>query len=79
MMVRFEENEYILMAMFQKENRQRTMREIRNVIPFIKEDAEMLSLVNSTLEKMEYISEKDFAELDLEAYKQEPLEDESWI
>lgn len=75
-MVRFEENEYILMAMFQKENRQRTMREIRNVIPFIKEDAEMLSLVNSTLEKMEYISEKDFAELDLEAYKQEPLEDE---
>lgn len=27
MMVRFEENEYMIMAMFQKENRQQTMRE----------------------------------------------------
>ena len=35
MMVRFEENEYFLMAMFQKESRQATMEEIHNVIPYI--------------------------------------------
>lgn len=46
MMVRFEENEYLIMAMFQKENRVQTMGEIRSAMPFIKEDAEMLSLVN---------------------------------
>lgn len=76
MMVRFEENEYLIMAMFQKANRQQTMREIRSAIPFVKEDAEMLSLVNSTLEKMECISDRDFNEMDLEPYKQEPMEDE---
>ncbi len=75
-MVRFEENEYLIMAMFQKENRVQTMREIRSAMPFIKEDVEMLSLVNSTLEKMERISDQEFSGLDLEAYWQEPMEDE---
>lgn len=75
-MVRFEENEYLIMAMFQKGNRVQTMKEIRSAIPFIKEDAEMLSLINSTLEKMERISDREFLKLDLEAYRQEPAEDE---
>lgn len=47
MMVKFEENEYLVMAMFQMENRQQTMREIRSAVPFLKDDAEMLSIVNS--------------------------------
>lgn len=76
MMVRFEENEYLIMAMFQKENRVQTMREIRSTMPFIKEDVEMLSLINSTLEKMECISNQEFSRLDLEAYRQELAEDE---
>lgn len=75
-MVRFEENEYLIMAMFEKKNRQQTMREIRGVIPFLKEDAEMLALVNSTLDKMGRISDHDFSEMDLEPYRQEPMEDE---
>lgn len=74
--MRFDENEYLLMAMFEKENRQQTMREIRSVIPFLKEDAEMLALVNSTLDKMGRISDRDFSEMDLEPYRQEPMEDE---
>lgn len=76
MMVRFEENEYMMMALFQKENRRQTMREIRSVIPFVKEDAEMLSLINSTLEKMGRISDQEFSGIDLEPYMQEPMEDE---
>lgn len=76
MMVRFSEDEYLIMAMFERENRQQTMREIRSAIPFLMEDAEMLSLVNSTLEKMERISDKEFSEMDLEPYRQEPMEDE---
>ena len=40
MKLRFEEDEYFLMAMFQKENRMKTMQEIRRIFPFIKEDAE---------------------------------------
>lgn len=42
MMVRFEENEYFLMAMFQKESRQATIEEIYNVIPYIGRDEKML-------------------------------------
>ena len=53
-----------------------TVREIRSVIPFVKEDAQILALVNSALEKLEHISNRAFSELDLEAYQQEPVEDE---
>lgn len=76
-MVRFEENEYLIMAMFEKESRQQTMREIRCVIPFLKDDAEMLALVNSTLEKMGHISDETFSRIDLEPYRQEQVEDEA--
>ena len=64
------------MGMFHKENRMQTMREIRSVVSFLKDDAEMLSLVNSTLAKMEELSDQEFALLDLEPYKQESLEEE---
>ena len=42
MMVRFEENEYFLVAMFQKESRQATIEEIHSVIPYMETDEEML-------------------------------------
>ncbi len=76
MMVQFEENESILMAMFQKENREATIEKIHSVIPYIDRDEEMLALVNSTLEKLCSLSDEAFLRLDLEPYKQEPVEDE---
>ena len=47
--MRFEENEYILMAMFQRESRQKTIDKIHSVIPYVSRDEEMLFLINSTL------------------------------
>lgn len=76
MMVRFEENEYMIMAMFQKGSRQQTMEEIQSVLPFIVEDGEILLLVNSTLEKMEHLSDETFLNLDLEPYQEAAAEDE---
>ena len=76
MMVRFEENEYFLMAMFQKESRQATIEEIHNVIPYIGRDEEMPALINSTLEKLWFLSDEAFLSLNLEPYKQEPMEEE---
>lgn len=75
MRVRFEEEEYFVMAMFEKDSRIRTMEEIRRVLPFIREDAEMLALVNSTLKKMEQLTDQEFSWLDLETYAQEPTEE----
>lgn len=75
MRVRFEEDEMFVMAMFKKENRLATMQEIRRILPFIKEDGEMLALVNYTLEKMEQLTDKEFAEIDLEDYLQDTGEE----
>ena len=75
MMVRFEENEYLLMAMFQKESRKATIEEIHDVVPYIGRDEEMLALINSTLEKLRSFSDGAFLSMDLEQYRQRPLED----
>ena len=76
MMVRFEENEYFLIAMFQKESRQATIEEIHNVIPYIGRDEEMPALINSTLEKLWFFTDEAFLKLDLELYKKAAMEDE---
>ena len=68
MRVRFEEEEYFVMVMFEKDTRTGTMEEIRRVLPFIREDGEMLALVNSTLKKMEQLTDQEFSRLDLETY-----------
>ncbi len=78
MRVRFEEEESFVMAMFEKDTRTGTMEEIRRVLPFISEDGEMLALVNSTLKKMEQLTDQEFSRLDLETYEQEPVEEVSW-
>lgn len=74
-MMRFEENEYIIMAMFQRGNRQQTMSEIRNILPYVKDDEEIIALAHSTLEKMGRITDREFSALDLEPYKQESAEE----
>ena len=75
MIVRFEEEEYFVMAVFEKDTRTGTMEEIRRVLPFISEDGEMLALVNSTLKKMEQLTDQEFSGMDLETYAQEPAEE----
>ena len=75
MRVRFEEEEYFVMAMFEKDTRTGTMEEIRRVLPFSSEDGEMLALVNSTLKKMEQLTDQEFSGMDLETYAQEPAEE----
>ena len=75
MRVRFEEEEYFVMAMFEKDTSTGTMEEIRRVLPFISEDGEMLALVNSTLKKMEQLTDQEFSGMDLETYAQEPAEE----
>ena len=50
-------------------------QEIRRILPFIKEDGEMLTLVNHTLEKMEQLTNQEFAAIDLEDYQQDTGEE----
>ncbi len=75
MNIRFEEDELFVIAMFEKNSRIETMQEIRRIHPFIKEDAEMLDLINATLKKMERLTDQEFSAIDLEVYRQETMED----
>jgi len=75
-MIRFEENEYFLIAMFQEKSRQATIDRIHSMIPYIGRDEEMLVLINSTLEKLWFLTNEAFLALNLEEYRQEPVEDE---
>lgn len=74
MMGRWEENEYILAAMFQKGSRKETMEEIHSVLSLIKEDEEMQALVEETLEKMAHMTDEEFQSMNLEPYRTEPME-----
>ena len=75
MNIRFEEDELFVMAMFEKNSRIETMQEIRRILPFVKEDAEMLNLINATLKKMERLTDQEFSAIDLKVYRQETMED----
>lgn len=73
--IQFEENEYLVMAMFEESDRLSTMEKIEEVVPFVEDDSEIYSLVMTTIEKMKCISDDDFKKMDLEPHKQETEED----
>ena len=74
MMKEFGHDEYMFLAMYQKEGRKQTVGAIHNVLPLVAGDSEMLALAVSTLEKLEGVSDAEFDSLNLEPYKTEPLE-----
>ena len=67
----FEQDEYIVMAMFEAENRQATMQQIEEILPFIQDDTELVRVVTGTIEKMKRMPDEQFAQLDLEPYRRE--------
>ncbi|MCD7750476.1 MAG: transposon-transfer assisting family protein [Lachnospiraceae bacterium] len=73
--ITFEEDELIVIAMFEEKTRQETIKGIEEILPYIKGDTELEEVVIGTVEKLKRMPDKEFAKLDLEAYKQEP-EDE---
>ena len=53
--VTFEQNEMLVMAMFDAGNRKHTLERIEEVIPNVQDDEEVLPLVVNTIEKMKRI------------------------
>ena len=70
-MISFDKDEYIVMAMFEAENRQATMQQIEEILPFIQDDTELVRVVTGTIEKMKRMPDAQFAQLDLEPYLRE--------
>ena len=47
--ISFEQDEYIVMAMFEAANRQATMQQIEEILPFIQDDTELVRVVTGTI------------------------------
>lgn len=73
---RFEENELLVLAMFDSGNRKETLERIEEILPHVEDDEEVYPLVIQTIEKLKRITDVDYHRLELEAYKQEPEEEE---
>lgn len=75
MKITFEEDELVVMAMFAAADCQETIAGIEGILPYIKGDTELEQVVIGTVEKMKRMPDGEFAQLDLEAYKQEPVDE----
>lgn len=69
MMVRFEEDEYIAVAIFDAGNRIQTMEAMDEIFSYLDEDMKLL--IFTTIQKLYYLSDKGYEELQktVEIYK----------
>ncbi len=74
--VRFDENEMLVVAMLDENDRGTTLNRMKAVLPVIRGDEDLSALVISTIEKMKQISDQEYHELDLETYKLELAEED---
>lgn len=65
-MNKFTVEEINFMCVFEAQNRTEMMKEIRRIMPHIK-DSDMEDIAGQVLEKLEGMNDKEFAELVLEA------------
>ena len=74
MMVRFEEDEYIAVAIFDAGNRIQTMEAMDEIFSYLDEDMKLL--IFTTIQKLYYLSDEGYEELQktVEIYKAD-LED----
>lgn len=69
MNVRFDELELMLVAMFEQKTLKGTIRVLTEVQELVAEDAEMVVLVQQTIQKLQQLNEQQFKGLELEWYK----------
>lgn len=70
-MMRFDELELMLMAMFEQLTLKGTIQVLMEVQPLVAEDAEMAALVQQTIQKMQQLNEQQFKGLELEWHRPE--------
>ena len=74
--ITFDEEELLAIAVLDPDTRQNTIRQLEDILPELQDDPDMEVIVSSEEEKLKLISEEAFAELDLESYRNEFLEDD---
>lgn len=67
----FDEEELLVLSMFETDNREGTIRKLEDILPELGEDPDMEAIVVSAAEKLKLITDEAFSALDLEEYRLE--------
>ena len=69
--ITFDEEEMFALAVLESADRKSMAAKMADILPELKEDPEMHSLILSAMEKLKKISDRDYEKLGLDAYREE--------
>lgn len=69
--IAFDEEELLVLAVLEADTRKNMIARLEEILPEVNEDPDMESIVISAAEKLKRITDGAFAQLDLEAYREE--------
>ena len=69
--ITFDEEELFAIAVFEPDTRVNTIKRLERVLPELEDDPEMCDLIRSAREKLKKISDREYALLDLDSYREE--------
>ena len=74
--VHFDENELMVMAMFEQDTAENTKKELEAVLPYVVDDMAVRLLVEQVISKMENLPDEQFNNLELDLYRPDAPEEE---
>ena len=74
--VDFDENELMIMAMFEQDTAENTKKELEEVLPYVADDMAVRLLVEQMISKMENLPDEQFKNLELDLYRPDAPEEE---
>ena len=72
----FDENELMIMAMFEQDTAENTKKELTEVLPYVADDMAVRLLVEQVISKMENLTDEQFKSLELDLYRPDAQEEE---
>lgn len=72
----FDENELMIMAMFEQDTEENTKKELAEVLPYVADDMAGRLLVEQVISKMENLTDEQFKNLELGLYRPDAPEEE---
>ncbi|WP_223386348.1 transposon-transfer assisting family protein [Faecalibacterium prausnitzii] len=74
--VHFDENELMIVAMFEQDTAENTKKELEEVLPYVADDMAVRLLVEQMISKMENLPDEQFKNLELDLYRPDAPEEE---
>lgn len=72
----FDENELMIMAMFEQDTAENTKKELTEVLPYVADDMAVRLLVEQVISKMENLTDEQFKSLELDLYRPDAQEED---